>query len=80
MRSKLQNDFLYIVQVAIHWYDAHNGKKYNVLGKALKVTDRELQHPSPPNVSDKVREFIDYQLYITKTRPVWYEGDQIKRT
>lgn len=45
----------------------------DTLGKAWKVTDRELQHQKG-NISDKALDFINYQFYLTKTKPVWYEG------
>lgn len=45
----------------------------SVLGKAYKVKEGDLDHQYG-NLSDKVVDFITYQLYITPNKPVWYSG------
>ena len=45
------------------------------MGKAAKVTDRELSHQRA-FVSDAAVEFVRYQLWLTDEKPVWYEGEK----
>ena len=44
------------------------------MGKATKVTDRELSHQQA-FISDAAQEFVEYQLWLTDAKPVWYEGE-----
>lgn len=86
MPGKKELKFRYIVAAAlpiiINKYAKPNQSNLNmmfdVLGKTLSVTEEELNVGKTP-MSERAKDFLLYQFYITNERPYWYQGAQIKR-
>lgn len=48
---------------------------FSVMSKAYNITEDEVLYTGI-NMGDKIRQFIEYQLYVTNEKPVWYHGEK----